>query len=443
VGAALGVAMVLAPADEMSMPPRPEPLLPLGLRLRDRLVVVVGGGPVALRRVGALKAARAKVRVVSPTAVAALEDLAARGQIQWHQRAYQPGDLQGAWLAMACTADAAVNATVLAAADDARIFCLRADDASQASAWMPAVGRTGQATVSVHADRDPRTAAAMRDVATAAVQAALRRQAPQSRGKRRGQGSGSGRVALVGGGPGDPELMTLRGFQALAEADVVVVDRLAPLAHLDGLREDVKIIDVSKIPHGRFTAQQEINDILIGAARAGRVVVRLKGGDPFVFGRGMEEVIACTEAAVRVEVIPGVTSAVAAPGLAGIPVTHRGISQGFTVVSGHAAPGHPGSMLDWDALARCGTTLVVLMGVENLPSIVGALVAAGRDVQTPLAAVMDGGLPSQNVVLTTLGAVLDSGRPRGLHSPAVIVIGAVAAFATGARDPVSGGEPGG
>jgi uroporphyrin-III C-methyltransferase / precorrin-2 dehydrogenase / sirohydrochlorin ferrochelatase len=422
------------------MAEQPEPLLPLGLRLRDRLVVVVGGGPVALRRVGALTAAGAKVSVVSPTAVTALEDLAERGQIQWHQRRYRPGDLQGAWLAMACTADAAVNAGVLAAADEAHIFCLRADDASAASAWMPAVGRTGQATVSVHADRDPRTAAAMRDVATAAVQAALG-QAPGSASKRRGQGPGSGRVTLVGGGPGDPELMTLRGVQALAEADVVVVDRLAPLAVLDGLREDVKIIDVSKIPHGRFTAQQEINDILIGAAREGRVVVRLKGGDPFVFGRGMEEVIACTEAAVTVEVVAGVTSAIAVPGLAGIPVTHRGISQGFTVVSGHAAPGQPGSTLDWDALARCGTTLVVLMGVKNLPLIVRALVEAGRDVQTPLAAVMDGGLPSQEVVLTTLGAVLASGRPSGLRSPAVIVVGAVAAFASVAKDPVRGSEP--
>jgi uroporphyrin-III C-methyltransferase/precorrin-2 dehydrogenase/sirohydrochlorin ferrochelatase len=404
----------------------------MGLRLRDRLVVVVGGGPVALRRVGALMAARARVTVVSPTAVAALEDMAERGQIEWHQRPYRPGDLQGAWLAMACTADAAVNARVLVAADQARIFCLRSDDASQASAWMPAVGRTGRATVSVHADRDPGTASALRDVAVAAVDAALREGTP-TRSQRRARTPGPGMVTLVGGGPGDPELMTLSGFQALAEADVVVVDRLAPLAVLGGLRESVQIIDVSKIPHGRFTAQKEINDILISAARAGRVVVRLKGGDSFVFGRGMEEVIACTEAGVTVEVIPGVTSAIAAPELAGIPLTHRGLSQGFTVVSGHAAPDHPSSTLDWDALARSGTTLVVLMGVENLSSIVGALVDAGRDPQTPLACVMDGGLPSQKVVLTTLAAVVSSGRPRALRAPAVIVIGAVAAFATGAN----------
>ena len=414
----------------MTMPERREHLLPLGLRLRDRRVVVVGGGPVALRRVGALMAAHAKVTVVSPTAVAAVEDLAERGQIDWHQRPYEPGDLNGAWLAMACTADATVNSEVLAEADEARIFCLRADDASGASAWMPATGRSGRATVSVHGDRDPRTAAALRDAALAAVETALR-QDPRLRTQRRAQAAGSGRVILVGGGPGDPELLTLRGFQALADADVVVVDRLAPLAVLDGLREGVEIIDVSKIPRGRFTPQEEINEILVNRAREGRVVVRLKGGDSFVFGRGMEEVIACKEAGVPVEVIPGVSSAIAAPELAGIPVTHRGASQGFTVVSGHAAPDDPRSTLDWEALARGGTTLVVLMGVETLPSIVGALVDAGRDGDTPVACVMDAGLPGQKVVLTTLAAVVSAGPPPELRSPAVTVIGAVAAFAAG------------
>jgi uroporphyrin-III C-methyltransferase/precorrin-2 dehydrogenase/sirohydrochlorin ferrochelatase len=409
---------------------RPEPLLPLGLRLSGRLVVVVGGGPVALRRVGALMAAGARVMVVSPAAVAALEDLAERDQIQWLARPYGDGDLAGAWLVMACTADAAVNAQVLAAAQEARIFCLRADDASGASAWMPATGRTGRATVSVHGDGDPRAAAALRDVALAAVEAALR-QDPGVRGARRAKPAGLGTVTLVGGGPGDPGLLTLKGSQALADADVVVLDRLAPLAALDGLREGVEIIDVSKIPRGRFTPQQEINDLLVSRARQGRVVVRLKGGDPFVFGRGMEEVAACTQAGVPVQVIPGVSSAIAAPALAGIPLTHRGIAQGFTVVSGHVAPGDPGSTLDWDALARGGTTLVVLMGVENLVSIVVALVDAGLDADTQLACVMDAGLPSQKVVLTSLAKVACSGQPPELHSPAVVVIGAVAAFAAG------------
>jgi uroporphyrin-III C-methyltransferase / precorrin-2 dehydrogenase / sirohydrochlorin ferrochelatase len=414
----------------MSMPARPEPLLPLGLRLSGRLVVVVGAGSVALRRVGALLAARAQVRVVSPVAVAALEDLAERGQIQWLARPYQRGDLAGAWLAMACTADAKVNAAVLAAAEAARIFCLRADDASQASAWMPATGRSGAATVAVHGDRDPRTAAALRDAALAAVEVALRAD-PRLRTQARARAAGSGMVILVGGGPGDPELLTLKGFQALADADVVVVDRLAPLAVLDGLREGVQIIDVSKIPRGRSTPQEEINSLLVARAREGRVVVRLKGGDSFVFGRGMEEVIACKEAGVPVQVIPGVSSATAAPELAGIPLTHRGIAQGFTVVSGHVAPGDPGSTLDWEALARGGTTLVILMGVATLVPIAGALVDAGRPGDTPVACVMDGALPSQKVVLTTLAAVAACGPPPELRSPAVIVIGAVATFAAG------------
>lgn len=414
----------------MTLPQGPETLLPLGLRLQGRRVVVVGGGPVALRRVAALIAARADVTLVAPTAVAALEDLAERGRIDWQARPYEPGDLGDAWLAMACTADATVNARVLAAADEARIFCLRADDASQASAWMPATGRSGRATVSVHGDRDPHTAASLRDAALAAVEAVLR-QDPKVHAQSRAKTAGSGRVTLVGGGPGDPGLLTLKGFQALADADVVLVDRLAPLTVLDGLREGVEIIDVSKIPRGRFTPQEEINDLLVSRAREGRAVVRLKGGDSFVFGRGMEEMIACTEAGVPVEVIPGVTSATSVPGLAGIPLTHRGISQGFTVVSGHVAPDDPRSTLDWQALARTGTTLVVLMGVDNLGPIVAALVKAGRGGDTPVACVMDGGLPSQKVVLSTLATVARSGPPSGLRPPAVIVIGAVAAFAAG------------
>jgi uroporphyrin-III C-methyltransferase/precorrin-2 dehydrogenase/sirohydrochlorin ferrochelatase len=413
----------------MSPSPRPEPLLPLGLRLGGRQVVVVGGGPVALRRVAALIAAQASVTLVSPRAVTALEDLAQRRLINWLARPYEPGDLSQAWLAMACTADAAVNARVLAEAEEARIFCLRADDASGASAWMPATGRSGRVTVSVHADRDPRTAVALRDAALAAVEAAVRSHPQRGGDHRVAQVEGTGRVILVGGGPGDPGLLTVKGYQTLAVADVVVVDRLAPLAVLDGLREGVEIVDVSKIPHGRFTPQEEINEILVGRARAGRVVVRLKGGDSFVFGRGMEEVLACRQAGVPVEVIPGVTSAIAAPGLAGIPLTHRGLSQGFTVVSGHVAPDDPRSTLDWEALARAGTTLVVLMGVENLPSIVGALLNAGRDANTPVACVMDGALPSQQVVVTTLAAVLRSGVPAELRSPAVTVIGAVGGFA--------------
>jgi uroporphyrin-III C-methyltransferase len=231
----------------------------------------------------------------------------------------------------------------------------------------------------------------------------------------------------VGGGPGDPGLLTRRGWERLAEADVVVVDRLAPLAALEGLRDDVVVVDVSKVPRGNFTPQERINAVLVEHALAGRVVVRLKGGDPFVLGRGMEELEASAEAGIEVEVVPGVTSAVAVPGLAGIPVTHRGLSQGFTVVSGHVPPGDPRGSVGWASLARSGTTLVCLMAVDNLPLIATELLAGGLPADTPVACIQEGGLPGQRVVRTDLGRVVTEGA--GVRSPAVVVIGAVAAMA--------------
>lgn len=395
-------------------------LLPLGLRVRGRRVVVVGGGPVALRRVTSLLDVGADVVVVAPACVDALADLATRGQIRWQAAAFEPSDLDDAWLAMACTDDPSVNALVVTEADVRRTWCVRADDASAATAWMPAVGRTGPAVVAVHGGRDPRRAVVLRDVAVAAIDEALR----SGRAQAQRTVPTSGRVVLVGGGPGDPGLLTRRGWQRLGEADVVVVDRLAPLAALDGLREDVQIIDVSKVPRGAFTPQEQINAVLVEHALAGRVVVRLKGGDPFVLGRGMEEVEACAAAGVEVEVVPGVTSAVAVPGLAGVPVTHRGLSQGFCVVSGHVPPGDPRGTVDWGALARSGLTLVCLMAVDNLPLIAAALVAHGMAGSTPVAGVQDG---ARQVRVTTLERAVTEGA--GVRSPAVIVIGAVAALA--------------
>ena len=233
---------------------------------------------------------------------------------------------------IAATDDPVVNAAVAADAEQRHVLCVRADDASEATAWVPATGRTGPYTVAVHADRDPARAAAVRDHLVAAAELAP----SPATGRPR-----TGRVVLVGGGPGDPGLLTLRGRAALAEADVVVADRLAPLALLDELPAEVTVVDAAKVPGGRSMPQEEIDRLLVDHARAGRVVVRLKGGDPFVFGRGMEEVEACVAAGVPVEVVPGVTSAIAVPGAAGIPVTHRGVVQAFTVVSGHLPPGRP------------------------------------------------------------------------------------------------------
>lgn len=237
---------------------------------------------------------------------------------------------------------------------------------------------------------------------------------------------GGGRVTLVGGGPGDPGLVTVAGMAALREADVVVTDRLAPLECLAELPTHVEVIDVAKIPRGQQTSQERINEVLLEQAGLGRHVVRFKGGDPFVFGRGGEEVLALTAAGVPVRVVPGVTSAIAAPELAGIPVTHRGLSQGFTVVSGHVPPGDPRSTVNWAALAHSGTTLVVLMGVHTLRTICTGLTGHGMDPDLPAATIADAGLASQRVVRATLGTLPDAVAEAGLGAPAVTVIGAVA-----------------
>lgn len=239
-------------------------------------------------------------------------------------------------------------------------------------------------------------------------------------------GPTGGSVTLVGAGPGDPGLLTVAGRDALLSADVVVTDRLVPLEALRLVPAECLVIDVAKIPGGRSTPQEEINRILVEHALAGRTVVRLKGGDPFVFGRGGEELVACAKAGIPTRLVPGVSSAISAPGLAGIPVTHRGVTQGFTVISGHVPPGHPDSTLDYTALASSGTTLVVLMGVRTLAAITGALVSAGLHADTPAAVVADAGLPSQRDVRGTVDAIAELAESAGIGAPAVAVIGAVA-----------------
>jgi uroporphyrin-III C-methyltransferase/precorrin-2 dehydrogenase/sirohydrochlorin ferrochelatase len=232
-------------------------------------------------------------------------------------------------------------------------------------------------------------------------------------------------VTLVGGGPGQPELMSIARFKALMEADVVVADRLAPRELLGDLPSDVEIIDVAKLPRGRSAQQEEINRLIVEAALAGNRVVRFKGGDNFVFGRGYEEVIACREAGVPVTVIPGLTSPVAVPAIAGIPVTHRGVTHEFTVVSGHLPPGHPESLVAWDALAQMQGTVVLMMAVENAPAIAEALLAGGRPAATPVAVVCDGTMPTQRTVLATLGSLAARLDEEGVKPPAIIVIGDV------------------
>ncbi len=415
----------------------------LGLRLEGRRVVVAGGGAVASRRIPALLDAGAEILLVSPEATASLEDLAAAGRIRWAARGYEPGDCAGAWLVCACTDRPDVNQAVAAAAEAQQTWCVRADDAGASGAWTPASGRAGDVRVGVLSG-DPRHSAAIRD----AVVAGLRSGQLPGPGGYGGAGSspgrggslggvvppGVGRVAIIGGGPGDPGLITVRGRQLLAEADVVLTDRLAPRVLLDELREDVEIIDASKIPYGRAMAQEHINAALISHARAGRFVARLKGGDPFVFGRGAEEVLACLRAGVPVTVVPGVTSAVAVPASAWIPVTHRGVAQDFHIVSVHVPPGDKRSTVDWQLLGRGSGTLVLLMAVERIGAVATELQRHGRSPDTPVSVIADGTLPTQRTINSTLEQVESLVTKEGIRPPAIIVVGDVVSVAAEITD---------
>lgn len=386
--------------------------LPLFLDLRGRRVVVVGAGAVAARRTARLRTAGAFVVVVAT----ALRDAVEADEV--HERAFVATDLDGAWLALGCTDVAEVNEAVAVAARERGIWCVRADDAVASDAWLPAAAAVDEIDVAVTAGGDPKRAAAIRD----GIARGLR---DGSLHARRGRRS-AGRVVLVGGGPGDPGLLTLRGYRELLAADVVVVDRLAPTALLDELDDDVEIVDVGKDPRGPAASQDTINALLVDRASAGKTVVRLKGGDPFVLGRGSEEVAACLAAGVAVDVVPGVTSATAAATLAGVPLTERGTAQEFTVASGHVPPGDPRSTVDWARLGAGDGTLVLLMAVANLRPIATALMSAGRPATTPAAIVQNASLPDQRVVRSTLETVADDAERERVEPPAVVIVGAVA-----------------
>ena len=392
----------------------------LGLRLGGRRVVVVGGGGVGSRRVPSLLGAGAEILLVSPKVTASLEDLAAAGRIRWEARGYQPGDCAGAWLVCACTDNPGVNAAVAAAAEAQRTWCVRADDAGASVAWTPASGRAGDVRVGVLSG-DPRHSAAIRDAVVAGLRSG-------ELSARNGRGHRGG-VAIIGGGPGDPGLITVRGRQLLAEADVVLTDRLAPRSLLDELHDDVEIIDAGKIPYGRAMAQEHINAALISHARAGRFVARLKGGDPFVFGRGAEEVLACLRAGVPVTVVPGVTSAVGVPASAWIPVTHRGVAQEFHVVSVHVPPGDERSTVNWELLGGSSGTLVLLMAVERIGAVVHELMRYGRSPGTPVSVIADGTLPTQRTINSTLEQVESFVTKEGIRPPAIVVVGDVVTIA--------------
>ncbi|HWA66551.1 MAG TPA: uroporphyrinogen-III C-methyltransferase [Mycobacteriales bacterium] len=386
---------------------------PIFLDLTGRRVVVVGGGRVASRRVSGLVDAHADVVVVAPSISPEIADLA----VERRERAYADGDVDGAWLVFACTDDPGVNAQVSTAAQARGVWCVRADDAASSAAWRPAVAEVDELTVAVSASGDPARAAELRDLIGNGLRSG-------SLAPRRHRGA-AGRVTLVGGGPGDPDLLTVKGLRALQDADVVVTDRLGPTGLLGSLDAQIEVVDVGKTPGGHAAEQADINALLVARAQAGQRVVRLKGGDSFVLGRGSEEVDACRAAGVEVEVVPGVTSATAAAALAGIALTERGTTQQFVVASGHVPPGDARSTVEWATLAATNATLVLLMAVGNLEAIAATLIEGGRSPDCGAAVVENASLPQQRVVRARLADLAGAARAAGVKPPAVLIVGDV------------------
>ena len=459
---------------------------PAFLDLRGRRAVVVGGGAVAEQKVTGLLDAGARVTVVGPIVSPRLAKLAIAGSIALASRPYRPGDLAGAFLAIAATDDRAVNRAVWAEAESRGVLLNAVDDPAHCSFIAPAIHRAGDVAIAVStAGKSPALAVRLRERIgrlvgpeygtllglLGEVRAELARRVPDAPARtrlwyrivdsdaiefvRRGDLAGARRsiadlvqagegdaaaptaantqpggiVYLVGAGPGAPGLITRRGLELLRSADVVVYDRLV---HPDLLAEApprAERIFVGKRAGtgAHATAQREINALLVAAARAGRSVVRLKGGDPFVFGRGAEECEALRAAGVPHEVVPGVTSAIAAPAAAGIPVTDRRYASAFAVVAGHECG--EASDLDWTALARL-PALVFLMGLRALPDITARLIAHGMPGETPAAVVASATLPNQRTVTATLEMMAERVAEVGLEPPATLVVGAIVGLAT-------------
>jgi uroporphyrin-III C-methyltransferase/precorrin-2 dehydrogenase/sirohydrochlorin ferrochelatase len=457
------------------------------LDLLHTKVVVVGGGRVAATKVRALLPCQpAPLVVVAPGATASIRRAAADGQLLWLQREYASGDLEGAALAFGASDDRDLNARVAA---DARAFdipVLAVDDVPNCDFIAPALVRRGDLTVAIStAGRSPAIARRTREyleralppfwadlleVAAqardqlggtrslidpdrwqsaldgdverlvvlgdlAAAGALLTRKLERSLFESNSESDGAprGLVSLVGAGPGDPELLTLRAVQRLQAAEVVVHDRLVSSRVLEYAAPTAERIDVGKRPGGHGPTQPEINDLLVELGRQGRRVVRLKGGDPFIFGRGGEETLALARAGLDFEVVPGVSSALAAPAAAGIPVTHRGLSASVTVINGHDADQH-----DWAALSRGSGTLVFLMAVENLETIASRLLSHGRAVTEPTALIEWATTPRQRVVTAPLADLVETARRAAVQAPAVLVVGPTAALPEELRSPVAG-----
>lgn len=485
----------------LAMEPASRPhYYPVLLDLRGRRSVVVGGGAVAEGKITPLLDAGAAVTVIAPELTPGLAAFARNGRFAHLSRWYSPGDLEGAWLAIAATDEPDVNHAVHAEAEARGVPVNVVDDPAYCGFILPSILRRGDLVVAVSTSGNaPALAVRVRErlerelgeeyarflALAGALRAPLTERYPDFQIRKRlwyrlvdsdvlallragddarareriaeifgidqtenhrdtaAQSTAeapveeattnlgaavplwfrTGIVYLVGAGPGDPKLITARGLEVLRRADVVVYDRLVSRALLDEAPAEAELVYVGKAPGGHCLPQEGINALLVREALRGKAVVRLKGGDPFVFGRGAEEALACAGAGVPWEVVPGVSSVMGVTAGASIPLTTRGYGGSFAVATAHrAADGS--DPLDWEALARMDT-LVVLMGVERIADVVAQLRAHGRASETPVAIVENGTLPNQRVVVATLADIVVEAGRSAIHSPAVIVVGDV------------------
>ncbi len=427
--------------------------LPIFVALRGVPVTVVGAGTVAERKIAVLLDAGAHVTVVAPQATPAIDAWAADGRVSLRRRAYRAGDLRGARLAYAATSLSDVNRAVRVEARAEGVWLNAVDQPDACDFITPALVRRGNLTIAISTDgRAPGFAKSLREDLERQIGPEYERkldEAAEARGGRQGEPpapeanaggdvradaeaetvpdsrrDSAGSVALVGAGPGDPELLTLKGRRLLECADTVVYDALVSSRLLEFCRPGAERVYVGKRDSHHTLPQDEINDLLVNRARAGFRVVRLKGGDPFIFGRGGEEAEALAQAGIAYEVVPGVSAGVAVPAYAGIPLTHREFTSELVFLTGHECVRNR-CPIDWSRYGKTSASLVIFMGVHNLANIAGLLLEHGRDPECPVAVIENGTTDAQRTVVAPLVSIADAARAAGIQPPALIVVGEV------------------
>lgn len=453
---------------------------PAFLDLRNRSCLIVGGGAVAERKFRLLASAGARITVVAPDISEAIASLSVDGGHRLLQREFQAEDVLRHWLVISATGDPTVENAVYRCATDAGIFCNGVDDVANCSYITPAIVDRSPVIVAISSGgAAPVLARKLRAQIESLLPAGLARLAILARdwrervrntysdllSRRRywesvfdgpaasmaiagdlagakaemrellhASGAGQhGEAWLVGAGPGDPGLLTIRALQILQTADVILYDRLVSDEVLELARRDADRISVGKTPGCRLNSQQEINALLVSLVSSGKRVCRLKGGDPFIFGRGGEEAEALGRAGLRYQVVPGITAAAGCAAYAGIPLTHRDLSQSVTLVTAHGKDSVDG--LDWVALARDRQTLAFYMAVQRFPELMNKLIGNGRSADTPVAIIEKGTTPGQRVVRGTLGQLTLLADANRVAAPAMLIVGAVAAL--GAELPIA------